>query len=545
MTIRKRIFISFSAILVILLAFGIYMSTLYQTLETHMADVTEISRAAQSLQKTHIYQTQFIRFGDLSMVNACISEIDTIELNLSDDHILSSFKDDKADYLELIDQISSIRSQIANSKRYLNQSIAEIIELFNDIQTSDRIDQTYVLMQLLNGINNENRYAIFNLRYDAVQLTYLLEIIDYVDEINRMASTKELIDATSSLSNSLNAVYDIHKDLIQLNDNLTLLTDQLEVHIEGMIFNMDDALNILRNNNQNIVKHVQNVYMVMFSFVLFIVIVVITQLTTRINSALRQLTESTERIAAGEYDSTALITGNDEFSRFATSINKMANKLKEAHASVLFSNNQLENIVTAKTLELQKTKDDLEHLNRKLTHEKEKYIILAMTDALTGLKNRAFLISYIDQAIKEAKRYKHPFSIMLLDIDFFKHVNDEYGHHTGDEVLKSLAEILNLECRQSDIISRYGGEEFIIVFGNTDLENAILTAERIRQRVAETSFTVEHLHITISAGVTDYKGEDTSKLIEHVDALQYQAKRNGRNCIVTDYNLDSTCNLLI
>jgi diguanylate cyclase (GGDEF)-like protein len=101
-------------------------------------------------------------------------------------------------------------------------------------------------------------------------------------------------------------------------------------------------------------------------------------------------------------------------------------------------------------------------------------------------------------------------------------------------VLKSLAEILNKECRQADIIARYGGEEFIIVFASTPLEHAIVTAERIREKVSEAHFTALDLHITISAGVTTYRDDTTSALIERVDALQYEAKDNGRNCIIHD-----------
>nr|WP_246543118.1 GGDEF domain-containing protein [Fusibacter paucivorans] len=277
----------------------------------------------------------------------------------------------------------------------------------------------------------------------------------------------------------------------------------------------------------------------MFSIIFFASIFILAQLSARINNSLKSLTDGTKRISEGDYNSNIIIDGNDEFATLSTSINSMAETLRNAHFSIVTYNNQLEKMVDAKTMELLQTKDDLEHLNRKLVQEKEKYVILAMTDALTGLKNRAFLISYLDQAINEAKRYHHTFSIMLLDIDFFKHVNDQYGHHTGDEVLKSLAEILNKACRQADIIARYGGEEFIIVFASTPLESAIVTAERIREKVSAAHFTALDLHITISAGVTTYRGDTTSSLIERVDALQYKAKDSGRNCIIHDFEPES------
>jgi diguanylate cyclase (GGDEF)-like protein len=159
---------------------------------------------------------------------------------------------------------------------------------------------------------------------------------------------------------------------------------------------------------------------------------------------------------------------------------------------------------------------------------------LATTDGLTGLYNHRFFQEHLVNSIERTKRYDANFSLLLIDIDFFKKFNDSYGHQAGDAVLKQVADTLKKTVRASDLVARYGGEEMAIVLDNTGLEEAIITANKICLTVAEKSFrlseTIEK-NVTISIGVATYPthGESPSVLIEFADQGLYRAKENGRN----------------
>jgi len=153
-------------------------------------------------------------------------------------------------------------------------------------------------------------------------------------------------------------------------------------------------------------------------------------------------------------------------------------------------------------------------------------------DSLTGLYNRR---SWFDQAVQElakAERYNHPMSVLMMDIDHFKKVNDLYGHNCGDEVLQRAAQIFKKTLREIDIIGRYGGEEFVVILPNTNEENALLVAERIREKIANEpiSFNDLNVDLTISLGVALFGRDDTlDKLVDRADTFLYQAKNEGRD----------------
>ena len=165
----------------------------------------------------------------------------------------------------------------------------------------------------------------------------------------------------------------------------------------------------------------------------------------------------------------------------------------------------------------------------------------AYNDPLTGLNNRAAFDKSIEQEIDFATRHKHLLSLMMLDLDRFKQINDNYGHIVGDAVLKSFADCI-MECmRRSDTIFRYGGEEFSILLRNTKVAGARLLAERMRKNVEEMEFDYNNLklNISVSIGLAELQeGDDASKLIERADALLYKAKKSGRNRVVSENNVD-------
>jgi diguanylate cyclase (GGDEF)-like protein len=156
----------------------------------------------------------------------------------------------------------------------------------------------------------------------------------------------------------------------------------------------------------------------------------------------------------------------------------------------------------------------------------------AITDALTGLHNRRGLYQTGEFEFLRARRIHRPFSILMFDIDHFKKINDTYGHAVGDQILQQLALRCAKTSRATDLLGRYGGEEFIILLTETNLEAAKLIGERLRQSIMSTPFSTDsgELVVTASIGVTESNPADTlNTLIERADAALYQAKHAGRN----------------
>lgn len=165
---------------------------------------------------------------------------------------------------------------------------------------------------------------------------------------------------------------------------------------------------------------------------------------------------------------------------------------------------------------------------------------LAVTDAVTGLYNRHYMSTHLDTLMERAVRGGKPVSILMLDIDFFKSVNDQYGHSVGDDVLRLFAQRLAGNIRGIDLASRYGGEEFVVIMPDTDLGLAAAAAERIlgyiNSEPFEVSDTIEPLTVTTSIGVAISAGADDSSkaIIERADTALYKAKHEGRNRVATE-----------
>jgi diguanylate cyclase (GGDEF)-like protein/PAS domain S-box-containing protein len=156
----------------------------------------------------------------------------------------------------------------------------------------------------------------------------------------------------------------------------------------------------------------------------------------------------------------------------------------------------------------------------------------AITDPLTGLYNRRFADEMLKQEKLAYKRYQTPFCILLIDLDNFKIINDVYGHDVGDKVLVAVANVLKRNVRESDIVARWGGEEFLILLRRIELEDAIKVAEKIRNAICQLKVPpVEGL--TASIGVSCYSGEeDVYNLVRKADLALYQAKAQGKNCVI-------------
>jgi diguanylate cyclase (GGDEF)-like protein len=162
----------------------------------------------------------------------------------------------------------------------------------------------------------------------------------------------------------------------------------------------------------------------------------------------------------------------------------------------------------------------------------------AFTDYLTGLKTRGYFEQQLEVEIKRAERKKTALSLLMIDIDFFKQLNDHYGHHVGDQVLRDVGSLLTKDMREVDTVARYGGEEFVIILPETDGPGALQVAQRLRRNLEQAKFfagsprAIEHLTISIGVSVFGQDAQFKRDLIEFADAALYDAKAQGRNQVV-------------
>jgi diguanylate cyclase (GGDEF)-like protein len=211
-----------------------------------------------------------------------------------------------------------------------------------------------------------------------------------------------------------------------------------------------------------------------------------------LQAALRHVSWQAQRVAAGDLSQKV-----DFMGAFAEAFNSMVAALGEARATLEEQNAQLERLAT--------------------------------TDALTGLWNRRKFNEVVEAEIARARRYSHPLSLCLLDVDHFKRVNDTCGHDAGDVVLRELAAVMRAELRAVDGLARWGGEEFVFLSPDTPLPGGRDVAERVRQSTARHVFPAVG-RVTVSIGVTEYSSGDTlDVLISRADAALYRAKESGRD----------------
>jgi diguanylate cyclase len=174
----------------------------------------------------------------------------------------------------------------------------------------------------------------------------------------------------------------------------------------------------------------------------------------------------------------------------------------------------------------------LEKENVVLLKELKKERQMSLIDPLTQLPNRLAFERRLEEELPRADRYKQPISIAILDIDFFKSINDKFGHLVGDKVLRMMAKEMKSVCRSSDFLARFGGEEFILLLPQTPLSDAYLAVEKIRQRIESRPFHFQNkpVPITISAGVSEKSTqEETDAWIHRADLALYKSKESGRN----------------
>ncbi len=192
------------------------------------------------------------------------------------------------------------------------------------------------------------------------------------------------------------------------------------------------------------------------------------------------------------------------------------------------------NAISDQTKRLESLNRQLKDVNSELEKKNKKLYELATYDYLTKLYNRAFVMDMFSKEFSKSKRHGHELACLLLDIDNFKKINDTYGHLTGDVVLRQIGLRLKADIREQDIVGRYGGEEFLIVLPNTNLEQALFVAEKVRKKIEDLEIRSNNKMIktSVSIGVSDinHNGPDkVDDLLYQADTALYRAKRKGKN----------------
>lgn len=229
--------------------------------------------------------------------------------------------------------------------------------------------------------------------------------------------------------------------------------------------------------------------------------------------------------------------------RLKEHVHRITEGKEPTHATHTFPNNEIGSIANEvlqltqealyqRTLRLEQANREIDDINHTLELKNQALQNLAERDQLTNLFNRRKINETLHSEQERFIRYRTPFSIIMIDIDHFKYINDQFGHHAGDDVLKELTLRLSTNIRKTDILGRWGGEEFLLVCPETTLSQASILSEKIRRLVEQQAFSINQ-GITISAGTTEYCLEDSlTSVLSRVDNNLYQAKNAGRNQVI-------------
>lgn len=258
-----------------------------------------------------------------------------------------------------------------------------------------------------------------------------------------------------------------------------------------------------------------------------------------LHASLRHLTWQTRMIAAGDFSQRVEFMGD-----FAEAFNSMVCSLEEARGQLQQHERDLSEANSKLRAEIEErlqAEERLHSVNQSLRDRLEEIQVLqaklreqAIRDPLTNLFNRRYLEETLERELSRVRRNGEPLSVMMMDIDYFKRLNDSFGHKAGDLVLVGLGELLRVKTRQADIACRYGGEEFVVVMPTASLEVAVSRAEQVRESFAalEVAYGGNVLHATLSIGIAAFPihGAISGDLFLAADQALYAAKAGGRNC---------------
>ena len=379
------------------------------------------------------------------------------------------------------------RDSEASQQSYLLTNNSEYLNPYNSGVTATR--KSLLKLVALTKDYPEQQYKLTNL--DTL-INEKLQVMDEIVQLHKNGKSNEALELT-------------------LGEKGKLLMEELRSNVASFIQLQNTLLNSQRDKYQSIQRTIMHTFIL--ETIVFIIFITSLAWLFRKNvlTPLTSLTKSAKKFRLYTEFEPVEISNKDEIGDLAHAYNSMGKSIHDSARHIISS-------------------------RQKAITERDDALYHAITDSLTGLKNRKYFNLEIQNHIQESHRYENPLSLLILDIDFFKKINDTYGHNVGDEVLHVLGKMLLKETRAGDMAIRYGGEEFVIVLSNTDISRAELKAEQLRN-------ITEHIvipelngnHITISIGVTELHKTDEriDTFIDRADKALYQAKESGRNKVCT------------
>ncbi len=430
------------------------------------------------------------------------------------------FEDTYYAYTQLIDQLLSISDSLIHIE--ISSSYANDISAINALlRYKEFMGQIRAMGMKMIENNQENIYSNSNMSLLLGQQTNTLRIFSNAANKAQLLSCGEYCNAITQHKqlelSYLKTMLPTDKSARAASwfkvmsvkvDNLNAILDKLINEFDKKIFTKSVALKA-------------EGYLMIFALSLFLLAAIFFALVLNysIISPVRKLTYALNDMSAGQNNiHFKRIANNDEIGSMQLAFEKMRRKLLQGDV--------YKATVSQQQQEIKYRKSQQDHFQQ-----------LALTDALTGAVNRHHFNEVLDQEIANVNNHGSPLSIMLLDIDHFKVVNDSYGHGVGDEVLVLFYQTCLEAVRSSDVVARIGGEEFVIVMPNTELVNARKFAERLREKIAKLEINIaeKQMSVTVSIGVSQWKSDsfiNAETFVAHADKSLYQAKNSGRNKVV-------------
>lgn len=458
----------------------------------------------------------------------------------SEKSYMLSLLDETDSYDESFASLESNLSQIVAMQTNIDEQILKLGTLLQEILSDEIVVEDQTISQEL-----EDEIRLLFEQFQINYLKYNSNRDNPVDTIENITKLKETI-ASIKTENTVNtlSIKNVQLELLvnSIQENFTkyatevrslnLLSEKLSYKtllVQSIISKM-----LIRYEEYN-VKRLEQVRLGLSILMILIFTgssMIAFYLRRLVTSNLKMVVDATHKIAQGEVHTRIENYRKDEFGELSESINHMAESLEISGYEMKNLNEQLERRVEQRTNELNEATHKLEQLNQQLIAEKARLVEIASTDELTGLLNRRAIIRHLEESIKVNIRYQIPLTIMIVDIDHFKNINDQYGHIAGDDVLKRLSLIFMSSIRDVDFVGRFGGEEFLFVFQNTTSDETKLLVERMKDEVYKTTFTRLKIKLTFSGGVAQYTEGTSMDLIHVADKRLYIAKELGRNRIV-------------
>ena len=458
-------------------------------------------------------------------ISGYMFEVERTVVNLSGyrmqlDQKLVSFEDTYHAYTQLIEQLLSVSDQLVHIE--IGSSYSNDIAAINAVSRYKEFMGKIRAMGM--GMIEKNQQHI----YDDIEVSLLIgqqmnTLRTFANsantiQINRCGEYCNMASQRNFLEFSYRNVMDLTDKDIRTAKWFKVMSDKvnnLNIMVEGLISEFDNK--IARESK----RLRQDSFLIFFLLSLFILAAIFFALVLNysIISPVRKLTYALNEMSEGQHNiHFNHVTSKDEIGSMQVGYEKLRRKLLQGDIYKATVSQQQQEIKYRKSQQ-----DHFQHL--------------ALTDALTGAVNRLHFNEVLEQEILSVNRHGRPLSIMVLDIDHFKKINDSYGHGVGDEVLVLFYQACFDAVRSSDVVARIGGEEFVIIMPNTELGNAEKFAERLCDKIAQLEINIanQKISMTVSIGVSQWKNEhftSAETFVAHADKSLYQAKNSGRNKVV-------------